>query len=164
MNLIKNYLYSIVILCAFTACSNDILGEEDTSSTLETSSEVVNNTVFANELLEVLNEYRASIGLNSLSQHDESEELAVKHSYYMVQQNEASHDNFYDRAQILQESGANYVSENVAFGYYDAASVLQGWLDSPSHKSAIEGNYTHSGIGIVHTDNGVPYFTQLFIR
>ena len=79
-------------------------------------------------------------------------------------QNQASHDNFYERAAILQENGADFVSENVAYGYQDAASVLEGWLNSPTHKAAIEDDYTHTGIGIVETEQGIPFYTQLFIR
>ncbi|TVZ52712.1 CAP domain-containing protein [Dokdonia sp. Hel_I_53] len=164
MNSFKITLYTVISLFVFTSCSTDNLSEEDFSSNLETSIDVENNIILAEEVMEALNEYRVSIGLNPLAWHDDSEELAVEHSFYMVQNNQASHDNFYERSDALQQGGANFVSENVAYGYQDAASVLQGWLDSPSHKSAIEGDYTHSGIGIVHTDNGIPYYTQLFIR
>ncbi len=160
----KKILCAIVYLCVFTSCSTDTLVHEDTSSTLDPSLNLENNLVLAQEVLDVLNEYRASIGLENLVWHDESEELAVLHSSYMVQQNKVSHDNFFERSTILQEKGASLVSENVAYGYVDATSVLEGWLNSPSHKNAIEGTYTHSGIGIVYTESGVAYFTQLFIK
>lgn len=165
MKLINRSLCAIAALCVLVACSSDpTTTESDTLTNLETSIEVENNIELAEEVLDVLNDHRASLGLSALQWHTDSEDLAVGHSYYMVQQNEASHDNFYERSAILQENGADIVSENVAYGYRDAESVLQGWLDSPSHKSAIEGDYTHTGIGVALTDSGIPYYTQLFIR
>ncbi len=164
MKLINRSLYALVALCLLSACTSDPISESDTLANLETSVEVENNIELAEEVLDVLNDYRASLGLSALIWHADSEELAVGHSHYMVIQNQASHDNFYERAAILQENGADFVSENVAYGYQDAASVLEGWLNSPTHKAAIEDDYTHTGIGIVETEQGIPFYTQLFIR
>ncbi|TVZ52713.1 CAP domain-containing protein [Dokdonia sp. Hel_I_53] len=164
MKSIKKILYTVVVVIAYISCSNDSLSKEDFSTNLKASLEIENDITLAKEVMEVLNNHRASIGLNPIAWYSECEELAVEHSSYMVKNNKASHDNFYERSQILKRKGASFVSENVAYGYQDALSVLQAWLDSPSHKITIEGDYTHSGIGIVYTDNGIPYYTQLFIR
>ncbi|AWH73649.1 CAP domain-containing protein [Dokdonia sp. Dokd-P16] len=164
MKLISQTLYALVALCLLSACTSEESTEIDTLANLETTIEVENNIELAEEVLDVLNDYRASLGLSALQWHTDSENLAVGHSSYMVAQNAASHDNFYERAAILQENGADMVSENVAYGFRDAASVLEGWLNSPAHKQAIEGDYTHTGVGIVMTETGIPYYTQLFIR
>lgn len=164
MKLINQSLCAVTALCLLCACTSEVTSESDTLANLEISVEIENNIELAEEVLDVLNDYRASLGLSALLWHTESETLAVGHSYYMVVQNEASHDNFFERAAILQENGADIVSENIAYGFMDAASVLQGWLDSPSHKQAIEGDYTHTGVGIVLNDVGIPYYTQLFIK
>ncbi|WP_396597608.1 CAP domain-containing protein [Dokdonia sp. R86516] len=164
MKLISQTLYALVALCLLSACTSEESSEIETLANLETTIEVENNIELAEEVLDVLNDYRASIGLNALQWHTDSENLAVAHSNYMVIQNEASHDNFYERAAILQDKGADMVSENVAYGFRDAESVLEGWLNSPAHKQAIEGDYTHTGVGIVMTETGIPYYTQLFIR
>lgn len=164
MNLINRSLCAVAALCLLSACTSEATSESDTLANLETSIEVENNIELAEEVLDVLNDHRASLGLSALLWHTDSEELAVGHSYYMVLQNEASHDNFYERSAILQDKGADIVSENVAYGFQDATSVVQGWLNSPTHKQAIEGDYTHTGVGIVLTETGIPYYTQLFIR
>lgn len=164
MILIRKTLYALVALCLLSACTSEESSEMDTLANLEIPLEVENNIERAEAVLDVLNEYRTSLGLSSLEWDTDSEHLAVLHSNYMVDQNVASHDNFYERAAILQENGADLVSENVAYGFMDAQSVLQGWLNSPAHKQAIEGDYTHTGIGIVLTETGIPFYTQLFIR
>ena len=164
MKLISQTMYALVALCLLSACTSEESTEMDTLANLETTIEVENNIELAEEVLDVLNDYRASLGLSALQWHTDSENLAVGHSNYMVNQNAASHDNFYERAAILKENGADLVSENVAYGFRDAESVLEGWLNSPAHKRAIEGDYTHTGIGIVMTETGIPYYTQLFIR
>lgn len=55
------------------------------------------------------------------------------------------------------------LGENIAFGYLDASSVMAGWMNSPGHKSNILfAQYTHVGIGVRNTSNGVPYYTTEF--
>lgn len=164
MKLITQSLCAIAALCLIGACSSDPVSEPEMTANYETPVSVDNNTELALEVMEAINEYRASLNLPPLLWHNDSENFAVGHSFYMVQQREASHDNFSERAEALRDRGADIVSENVAFGYLDAPSVVQGWLQSPSHKEAIEGNFTHSGIGIVHNENDIPYYTQLFIK
>lgn len=164
MKLITQSLCAIAGLCLIGACSNDPVKEDEMTADSEITLSVDNNTELALEVMDLVNEYRASLNLSPLIWDTDCEIIAVNHSYYMVQQGEASHDNFIERAEVLQERGASLVSENVAFGFLDAASVLQGWLDSTLHKEAIESNFTHSGIGIVNNENDIPYYTHIFIK
>lgn len=164
MKLITQSLCAIAALCLIGACSSDPITELEMTTNDDLLVNVENNTEFALEVMDVVNEYRATLDLPPLLWHPDSEVFAVNHCYYMVQQSEASHDNFLERAEALQDRGASLVSENIAFGFLDAESVLQGWLGSPPHKEAIEGNFTHSGIGIVYDENNHPYYTQLFIK
>ncbi|WP_298349959.1 CAP domain-containing protein [uncultured Dokdonia sp.] len=165
MKLINQSLCFIAAMLLICSCSTDPINEsEELTTNLEAPIEVENDTELALEVLAVLNAHRATLGLSELQWHNYSEDLALGHSNYMVIQSEPSHDNFYARSASLQNNGAHIVSENVAYGYMDAESVVQGWLGSPSHKQALEGDYTHTGIGIVKNEMGVPYYTQLFFR
>ena len=49
-------------------------------------------------------------------------------------------------------------------GYTSAQAVVDGWLGSEGHKTNIEGDYTHSAISAVKTNDGVYYYTQIFIK
>ena len=163
MKLINLSLCAFMALVLLVGCSPEV--EENNFETADLfAKDVENNHELVQDVLEVVNEYRSSIGLSSLSEHQTSEELALSHSAYMVEQNRASHDFFFQRSDYLRDNGAQLVTENVAFGYQSAQSALQGWLESPSHKEAIEGDFTHTGIAVVSTELGVKYYTQLFIR
>ncbi|MEZ4874441.1 MAG: CAP domain-containing protein [Flavobacteriaceae bacterium] len=59
---------------------------------------------------------------------------------------------------------AESVGENVAFGYSDAQKLVQAWINSPSHRSVLEGNYTHTGFGVMQNTSGKYFFTELFYR
>lgn len=87
---------------------------------------------------------------------------AVEHTDYMIELSQINHDNFHIRSKALKDRGALRVGENVAYGYEDAASLVNSWLNSPSHREIIEGNYTHSGFGVFKNEKNRYFFTQLF--
>ena len=47
------------------------------------------------------------------------------------------------------DAGYGYAAlgENIAAGYTDVASVVQGWLDSEGHRAILLGEYAHLGVG-----------------
>lgn len=155
------FLLSLVLL---TSCSKDDEVLNDTSENLVSELQLENDTAFMLEVLDEVNAYRSSVGLNTLELTQPAEAKAVEHSYYMVQDGTISHDNFFDRSDYLKSKGAKRVSENVAFGYRSAKGVVEAWINSPSHKEAMEGNFTHTGIGVTYNEHGVPFYTQLFLK
>lgn len=83
----------------------------------------------------------------------------------MIDEDRISHDNFGIRSNgIKRTEGAESVGENVAYGFYDAKALVAAWLNSPSHRQVMEGNYTHTGFGVMQNDQGSYYFTQIFYR
>lgn len=58
-------------------------------------------------------------------------------------------------------------AENVAVNRNAKDPVLDavdGWLKSPGHRKAIEGDFDLTGVGIVMAPDSTFYFTQIFIR
>ncbi|WP_255554392.1 CAP domain-containing protein [Tenacibaculum sp. AHE15PA] len=90
-------------------------------------------------------------------------DIAIEHTQYMIDKNKISHDNF-DTRFIEVRNLVNAVSfgENVASRQRNAQEVVTVWLNSPGHRENIEGNYTHTGIGIKKDSKNNYYFTQLF--
>lgn len=164
MKLINRSLCLIGIICFFASCSTDPDTEVLETVNLESHFETAQNQQFAYEVLDVINEHRSQLGLADLELHLASEDKAIEHTAYMVEQNQMSHDNFFQRSDYLKAKGAERVSENVAYGQRTPEAVVAAWLNSPSHKEAIEGDYTHTGIGVISNKNGINYYTQIFIK
>jgi uncharacterized protein YkwD len=56
-------------------------------------------------------------------------------------------------------------AENLASGYPDARSVVEGWIESPDHRANIVGTaFTQIGAGHALDASGRPYYAQVFGR
>ena len=113
----------------------------------------------------LINQHRQSIGLPALVWSDTVAVQCIIHS-----ENIASgavpfgHDGFSGRvAAIGQTISWTSAGENVA-GAGSASVAVQLWLNSPGHRSNIEGDFDIAGVGVaVHPVYGYVY-TQIFIR
>nr|WP_243751914.1 CAP domain-containing protein [Leucobacter weissii] len=52
--------------------------------------------------------------------------------------------------------------ENVAAGHASARSVVSAWHGSEGHRKNMLGDFTHIGVGLAYSEDGVPYYTQVF--
>tara|TARA_R110000772_G_scaffold20466_2_gene56797 strand:+ start:90589 stop:91092 length:504 start_codon:yes stop_codon:yes gene_type:complete len=135
--------------------------EKDHPIDIELAKE--DDSIMSNQIFIEINKHRTSNGMSSLKKGNSySYAYAVRHTKYMIENKQINHDDFEIRTQGLKFRGATRVGENVAFGYATAESAVNAWLNSPSHRRAIEGNYTHTGFGVIKGSNGGYYFTELF--
>ncbi len=119
------------------------------------------------QLVEEVNNYRTSIGLTPLENHEELWKHAHDHSVYMAEnETNANSDGFLERYEAIRTYfGGGTVVENVSRGTGGSAKdVVQEWLASIGHKANIEGDYTMTGISAVKSGNGSWYFTQIFFK
>ncbi|MBW8244189.1 CAP domain-containing protein [Muricauda oceani] len=143
-----------------------------TYSCTTTSVEEVETTYYKNqvssmeeEILELVNQHRASIGMNTLEFDGIAYDYAIAHTKDMINKQAISHDDFDQRSSNLTvEAKANYVSEIVGRNFVTAKGVVDAWLKSDSHRRAIEGDYIFSAVSAQADANGVFYFTQMFYR
>ncbi|QNJ97590.1 hypothetical protein ALE3EI_1017 [Constantimarinum furrinae] len=157
---------AMAFICLVTSCQKDEgVTSEELNYTIDLNLANETDWVMANEILVLVNDHRASIGLPAIKKDQQyASAYAVDHTQYMIDTQKINHDNFNVRANALKERGATIVGENVAYGYATAEAVVNAWLNSPGHKKVIEGAYTHSGFGVMQNDKGTYYFTQLFYR
>lgn len=157
-------LIVLTMLVVFASCSKDELDQNDVvNQEIDLSIVLKNDVQMSQGILDLVNDHRLSIGLNPLIMDQAyASAYAVDHTDYMIAMSQINHDNFHVRSKALKDRGAERVGENVAYGYDDAGSVVNGWLNSPAHKEIIEGNYTHSGFGVFQNTQGRYFFTQLF--
>ncbi len=136
--------------------------EEDDNTSSDQNTEV---SAMAQEILNLINTHRESIGKDALVFNTLANTLAKEHTEYMIAQDVLSHDGFQERSQRLnQEEQAAGTAENVASRYNSAQNVVNAWLGSTRHKQNIEGNYTHTGISAIQNNSGTYFFTQIFLN
>ena len=117
------------------------------------------------EILELINQHRIGLGLNALNSLKIVKSVAFTHTDYMVEVNSVNHDNFYQRKISLeQNANAKAVSENVAYAYSTAQSVVNAWLNSTSHRETIEGDFTDFEVSAEQNKEGKWYYTNMFIK
>ncbi|WP_166966258.1 CAP domain-containing protein [Yeosuana marina] len=154
----------LVLLAVLTfSCSTDNL--DDNVAALNKTAVVPETKTIETQILELINNHRLSMGLNPLEHMDIIKSQAYSHTEYMVEINEVNHDNFFQRSNYLKaNAGAKYVSENVAYGYTKAESVVNAWLKSESHKENIEGDFTNFDVSAEQNSDGDWFYTNIFIR
>lgn len=168
MHLLKSKLLAVALLCfVITSCSKDDPAEVETANyNIDLALAQKNDSQMSAEILNLINTHRATLGLSALVLDNQyASAFAVKHTQYMIEKEQISHDNFGYRSEgIKYHDNAEVVGENVAYGYDTAESVMNAWLNSPGHKAIIEGDYTHTGFGVMKNTKGQSYYTQLFYR
>lgn len=145
------------------SCSKDSVSEEpkDTVSVDAKYSYRADE----DEVLNLINNYRASKGLVKLQKIDYISVKSEEHTNYMVSTNTVNHNYFAERyASIMSALSAKNVSENVAYKYSTSQSVLNAWLNSEGHRANIEGDFTHFGISIRTNSAGEKFYTNIFVK
>lgn len=152
----------IVFLCGIIiACE-----KEELSSETPIEDVAVQYKILELEVTNLVNQHREKLGLPTLSVLNLISKEAETHSMYMAELDLLSHDNFDIRHEnLIEKTAAVSVSENVAFGYKTADMVLNGWLNSPTHRANIEAKYfTDFGISAKLNASGSYYITQIYIK
>lgn len=131
--LIKLPILALLAVFTFSSCTTDSI--DDKADTIEMNLVKIEAKTIEVEILELINNHRLSLGLSTLADLNIVKSVAHSHTDYMVDNDEVSHHNFFTRSDYLKSNaGAKKVSENVAFGYSSAESVVKAWIKSPSHK------------------------------
>lgn len=136
-------------------------------ATISSEKKVYNYTYSTAELetMNLINNYRVSLGLNELKQINYISLQSEEHNKYMIANNDVNHDGFVTRSEnIMKVLGAKLVGENVAYNFTTPQAVFNAWILSPQHKKNIEGNYTDFGISIRENDKGQKYYTNIFAQ
>ena len=156
-------LFALTIgLSSLTSCSSDTESVSNSSNETEKSYTHSNLEI---ELLDKVNTYRVSVGLNPLEIIEHISYKSSEHNDYMLATQTVTHAGFDERKSNLQAVlGASRVGENVAFAYSSAQSTVNAWINSPGHKANLEGDYTHFGASIKMDEQGRKYYTNMFIK
>ncbi len=147
----------IFCLLALTACGKKVTDSKTPDSDYYTVEE---------ELLDMVNAHRSKLGLNPLISSSVISDVASGHSKDMAMRRRplGSVGLKARCSSIRYELGqGSECEENVAMGS-SASSVFEGWMNNPRQRLQIEGNYTHTGLGMAENDKGLVYWTQIFLN
>lgn len=161
---LSTYLPMMALLAVLSfSCSSDEFHEDKIDQTQLKNAPAAK--VIELEILELINNYRIEAELAPLNNLSIIKSVASTHTDYMVSVNQVNHDNFFQRkSSLVQNASATKVTENVAYAYSTAESVVNAWLRSPGHKANIEGDFTDFDISAEKNSEGKWYFTNIFIK
>lgn len=119
---------------------------------------------FERDVLTLVNQDRAGLGLGALSGDSRLHDAAVGHSLDMASNNFVDHagSNGSNAGQRATSAGYDWNTwgENIAAGYLTAESVFAGWLGSPGHRDNMRnGAFTDIGIAYIEAGPGTEFDT-----
>ena len=156
-------LLAIAAIC-FYSCSPESLND-NAESLDEAQIVVLESKSIEVEILDLINTYREDQGLNRLESLSIVKSAAFTHTDYMTDTKDVSHANFFERSNFLKaQAGAKQVSENVAFGFTSAQSVVNAWMSSESHRKTLVGDFTGFEVSAEQDEDGKWYYTNMFIK
>jgi uncharacterized protein YkwD len=127
------------------------------------------NAAFADQVIRLVNQHRAALGLRTLKVSPTLTASAVWKARHMATYRYMAHD---DPGPPLARSAGDRIvacgyhggwGENVAAGFLTPASVLAAWLQSPGHRANIENpTYAVTGAGAAVSAGGEPVWAQDF--
>ncbi len=127
------------------------------------------NGSYEAQVVELVNKERAAQGLSPLKFNAELSNVARVKAADLRDKNYFAHNSptYGSPFDMMKSFGIRYTAagENIAKGYMNPTSVMNGWMNSPGHKANImNGNFTEIGVGYVSGSNGSGYWVQMFIR
>jgi len=116
----------------------------------------------------LVNAHRRGLGLASLVSDSDLAERARGHSTWMAGRGELDHSGFEQRyATSTKGFPAARFAENLGLAIgteqSPADSTVARWLAEAAHRKNAEGPYDRTGVGVARSEEGVFYFTQLFL-
>lgn len=113
------------------------------------------------EFVALINQSRGAAGLGSLSVHNDLVIGARSHTGEMIAAGTISHSTSAQLSSVT--SGWSVLGENVGKG--PSPSVLhRAFMESPSHKANVLGDYDRVGVGVAHDADGKLYVTVIFMK
>lgn len=120
----------------------------------------------AAQVLQLVNQERAKNGQSALTMSAGASQAAQVRATEIVSSFSHTRPNGTSCFTALDQAKVSYstAGENIAYGYPDAASVMNGWMNSPGHRANIlNSSFRQLGVGVYRASNGTFYWVQEFI-
>jgi uncharacterized YkwD family protein/spore coat assembly protein SafA len=122
-----------------------------------------------NEVIRLTNIERSKAGLPALAGNWQLSRVARYKSQDMATKGYFSHQSptYGSPFDMMENFGLRFsaAGENIAYGQNSPQEVVRAWMNSPGHKANIlSRSYSQIGVGLYKTNNGVCYWTQMFMQ
>ena len=137
----------------------------ETETPDNSGSEEAPKLSLAEQVVALVNEERAAAGLNPLTINESAMSAALVRAKEIRQSFSHTRPNGSSFSTALKEQGVSYrgSGENIAYGQRSPEAVMKAWMNSSGHRANIlNEKFTSIGVGC-YEQNGVLYWTQLFI-
>ncbi|MCK0471975.1 CAP domain-containing protein [Halalkalibacter sp. APA_J-10(15)] len=126
--------------------------------------EASHHSTFEDQVVALVNQERAKVGLRSLHHRQDLKHVAHKKAEDLINSNYFSHTspNYGSPFDMLRSFGISYrtAGENIAKGQTTPEQVMQDWMNSPGHRENIlKPEYDAIGVGFYHSA-----WVQMFIQ
>lgn len=124
------------------------------------------NPSMAAQVLQLVNTERAKNGLGALTMNAAASRAAQVRAAEIVKSFSHTRPDGTSCFTVLEDEKVSYstAGENIAYGYPDAASVMNGWMNSPEHRANIlKSSFRQLGVGVCRAADGNYYWVQEFI-
>ncbi|MCE0485127.1 MAG: CAP domain-containing protein [Methylacidiphilales bacterium] len=163
----RHFYINFLLISGFLVAAGFISVPAQTSSSI---SEVAYRLNLEQETFTLINDYRKVHRLPLLHWDGTIAEVARGHSREMATGDvDFGHDGFSDRvAQLrttmidLRGAGENVLKTDDPNQI--ACHAVEVWLHSPHHLENIRGDFNYSGMGVWADEQGMIYFTQIFVK
>ncbi|MCS6762110.1 MAG: CAP domain-containing protein [Candidatus Devosia symbiotica] len=154
-SLIRRSLLVLGAAGLLSACSAIIPVLPKSASTPETLSDA--------EILSAINAVRKANGAPPWTYNVQLENAARSQARLMARKDTLSHDlGVTLRERVTAAGYIGAVGENLAKGYKDLPSAIQGWMNSTGHRSTLlNSKFTEFGLAAARTSSGKVYWSMI---
>lgn len=147
--------YILIIALALTAVTVALKGDKVEPSKIESVNS--ESSIVHSDILAIVNRHRLEEGLLPLIENITLTQGAAKRAKDLFDSGEFTHDGW---REAYKETGVKAwrKGENLARSYINSERVVNGWMNSPKHKSLLlDEDFEYAGIG-VYQDYVVMWF------
>ncbi len=168
---VGKFFMAAVSLFVVADCTIPMAGAAPSTASAATTPPPSGYGATESRILNLINAQRKSQGLRPLAYNPQLDQMAKIQAGNMARYQRMAHTlpnanlpTLGDRARYVGYAYGK-IAENVALGYPNAETVVEGWMNSTGHRrNILDREVVETGIGIARSSAGGLYYCQVFGR
>lgn len=120
---------------------------------------------FEQQLLKLINDHRKEFGLTQLKSNDQIRSEAKKYTELMATGKVPLGPPSFGSSvkELVYKMGGREMAELISYHLDSPEAVYKTWMNSTHQRATIEGSYNLTGIGVMQSQDGRVFVTQIFM-